>query len=865
MIRALVIASLIARAVPAWAQAASPVTADAPVFEPPRAHSVDVPYPAGAPPHTEPVAVTVKLTIDATGAVTRVDQVGPPQPVFDEAVLAAARSFRFDPATSGGRPVAVELTFTHTFLPPPPSPPADDGPARSAVLRGSLIELGTRVRVSGATVTAVAEREGGGERSYTVDTDDQGRFALALPAGSARITVTSAAHRRFLQREQLVVGQELSVTYLVERDRYDPYEIVVVGDQRREEVARIALRGPELTQVPGTFGDPFRVIQALPGVATIASLLPFPVVRGSAPAATSIALDGTRIPLLYHLGAGPSVIHPELVDQIDFYPGGAPAGYGGYVGGIVDGQTRRARAGERLVDLDVNLLQAGGIVRTPIPGLGATATVAGRYGYPGLVISQVTDEASISYWDYQARIDGGTPASGWTVFAFGARDQADERRAVAGPDPMPTDPAVPPPPAMTALEPALILGFHRLDLRGHTTAGALRASARLVLGFDETLFDDGDGASRFWSWNLEPEVQLAWRPATGLRVLVGLEGAVRRRSARLPDAGAMPSELVFGDVVRGLGPSYLGAAYLDVVWRPSEDWLVRPGVRAELHGDRTARHAALDPRLTVRYRLARRELDEVAPDSDASSIWLKASAGIYHQPARYLVPVPGLDQLALSHGLQRAVQASLGVEAPLDDGFELTAEGYYNHLDPNFFELTVPDDDIVPAPYPVLLPDHRLPATREPPVLDQFAVRAPGRAYGVEAMIRRRSSTGVHGWASYTLSRSERRRDGRWQPYDFDRTHLVNLVAGIPLGRNWDLGLRMQFQTGKPQPVLGESMPRNAPYARFDIRFDKHVAWRDWIFDFYVDITNAAVMPEEFRAGDVLRYVLPTAGVRGRL
>ena len=41
----------------------------------------------------------------------------PPQPPFDEAVIAAARGFRFDPGRYGGKPVPVEITFTHTFLP----------------------------------------------------------------------------------------------------------------------------------------------------------------------------------------------------------------------------------------------------------------------------------------------------------------------------------------------------------------------------------------------------------------------------------------------------------------------------------------------------------------------------------------------------------------------------------------------------------------------------------------------------------------------------------------------------------------------------------------------------------------------------
>jgi TonB family protein len=861
MIRRVVLASVVCAAT-AWAQS-PPDPSKA--FTAPVAHSAEVPYPANAPAHTEPVVVTAKLTVDPTGRVTRVEIVGHPHPVFDDAVLAAARGFQFDPATYDGKPVAVEISFTHTFVPPPPPapPPTDGGPPVNAVLRGKIVELGTRGPIATATITATA-----GARTYTVDTDARGRFVLPVPAGDVRVTVNAPGHNAFLQRETLERGQELAVTYLVERDRYDPYEIVVIGEQRREEVSRIALRGAELKQVPGTFGDPFRVVQALPGVSSIVSLLPFPIVRGNSPASTAALLDGRRIPLLYHLGAGPSVVHPEFIDQLDFYPGGAPAAYGGYTGGVIDGRTRRARSDERLLDVDVNFLQAGGLVRTPIPGLGVTATIAGRYGYPGFVLSQLNDESSLSYWDYQLRLDGGNARNGWTVFAFGALDELSERQFedMEPPSGPPTDPPMPlPPPVRGPLKPVLVLTFHRLDLRAHRTWGALRASARAVVGYDHSLIhDSGDDDTTFTTWLAEPSARLDWEASPTLRTTFGVEGSFHDTRSRLPMSDE-PPEPFAGAVLKGVGISYVASAFLDALWRPHTDWLVRGGLRTDVYLDRDASRTAVDPRLTVRYRLARRELPDVPPDSDDSSIWLKGSAGIYHQPPRYLIPLPGLDQLPVSYGLLRSFQTSLGVEVPLRDRFEISAEVYYNRLDPTFFELTLPEDDTVIPPYPVLFPNEEFPRRDiDDPFLDQFTVQRPGRSYGLETMLRRRSSSGLYGWLSYSLSLSERRIDNRWAPYDFDRTHLFNLVAGIPLGRNWDLGLRLQYQTGKPEPTLGDQTQRNAGYARFDVRFDKHAVWRSWILDFYIDITNAAVMPEEFREGEVLRYVLPTMGMRGR-
>src|SRR5262249_14212127 len=158
----------------------------------------------------------------------------------------------------------------------------------------------------------------------------------------------------FVQKETLGPSQEVAVTYVVERDRYDPYEIVVVGEHRREEVSRVSLRGAEIHEIPGTFGDPFRVIQTLPGGSSVVSLLPFPIVRGASPSASGYLLDGTRVPMLFHLLAGPSVLNPDFIDEIQFFPGGAPAPYGGYTGGIIDGRTRRAQHDEHLIDIDLN-------------------------------------------------------------------------------------------------------------------------------------------------------------------------------------------------------------------------------------------------------------------------------------------------------------------------------------------------------------------------------------------------------------------------------------------------------------------------------------------------------------------------------
>jgi len=71
----------------------------------------------------------------------------------------------------------------------------------------------------------------------------------------------------------------------------------------------------EVRQIPGTFGDPFRALEVLPGVTPIVSGLPYFYVRGAPPGNVGYYLDGIRVPYLFHVGVGPSVVNPSRVES----------------------------------------------------------------------------------------------------------------------------------------------------------------------------------------------------------------------------------------------------------------------------------------------------------------------------------------------------------------------------------------------------------------------------------------------------------------------------------------------------------------------------------------------------------------------
>jgi hypothetical protein len=380
-----------------------------------------------------------------------------------------------------------------------------------------------------------------------------------------------------------------------------------------------------------------------------------------------------------------------------------------------------------------------------------------------------------------------------------------------------------------------------------------------VLGFDHTLSNGTD----FTIWSAEPSFTARWVRNEKLTVDGGLWGQLRDIRQ---GAGANAAAGGLSAITGSLNKFYVGAAYLEALWRPTPRWLVRPGIRGDAYYDGTTTATSGDPRLTVRYKLFNRDIAGLPQSSDDSAVWLKASAGIYHQPPRFVLPLPGLDMLPLKYGLLQSYQTSLGAEIPLQHSFQFSVDGYFNYMDPTIFDLAVNATSVTTAPnrdlLPLGIPTQQMDVQQ---FIDRLTHPETGRAYGLEFLLRRQSKSGIFGWISYTISRSERLQGSQWIAYDFDRLQLLNLVVGMPLPRNWDLGLRAQYESGRPATTTaGYNAGRNDGYWRVDLRVDKRAVWRKWLLDFYVDITNVALLPEEIEPGTVIRYVLPTVGLRAR-
>src|SRR5690606_27636415 len=161
----------------------------------------------------------------------------------------------------------------------------------------------------------------------------------------------------------------------------------------------------QVRNLAGAFDDPLRAVEVMPGVTPIATGLPLFFVRGAPPGNVGFFFDEVRIPLLYHAFLGPSVIHPAMLSQVTLHSGPMPARYGRYAGAAVEGTLALPQLDKPEFpwrgEASIRLLDAGAYVEAPWADERGFVALAGRYSYTALLLSLLSPNQRVDYWDYQ--------------------------------------------------------------------------------------------------------------------------------------------------------------------------------------------------------------------------------------------------------------------------------------------------------------------------------------------------------------------------------------------------------------------------------------------------------------------------------
>ena len=514
----------------------------------------------------------------------------------------------------------------------------------------------------------------------------------------------------------------------------------------------------EMRDLPGALGDPFRAVDALPGIVPALSGLPYFFVRGSPPASTLNVYDDIAVPTLYHLGVLGAVIHPRMVGPIRLYSGVAPARYGRLTGGVVVGEGPEPPDGQLHAEAELRLLDVSGFIQAP--ALGGTVTAAVRYGYPALLLSIFSPDVDLAYWDYQLRY----------LTALSARDRF-ELVALGSYDSLSADDADDP--GDDDVDNDTRIAFHRVEPRLIRRVGATEYGVALLLGWEQSAFGD---AFRLQATRIGPRgwVEHRFGSVAKLRISGDLIGVAGFFSSADDDGPGGNDNALFGD----LPARSMWGLQSELSLRPARAFELQLGGRADAWVQGAGAEAVVDPRARAIWHVS-----EVVD--------LHLAGGVVHQPAVFFIPLPGIADLAIDRGLQTAVQSEAGIgwDTPLDLRLELQGfVHYYQNL--VFIDVVFLGESF-----------DRICASGQA-LVDCGGVelqdRIDGFSYGAEFFVKRPSSEWLSGWVSYTLS---------WASVDdvagllytptWDTRHVLNAVLQWDIGAGFSAGARLFLRTGK--------------------------------------------------------------------
>ena len=796
--------------------------------------------------------VSIRLTVLSDGTVGDIEVLGAVEAPLAQAVIAAVRQVRFRPARQGDAPVAVRIRWTLQVGEVPSSlgrdrrPPAELSRRGGARVTGRVLARGSRQPLIGVPILIP-------ELGREAVTDADGRFVLdGLPTRRLRLVVpaldTDGVERR-------VVPPALDLVLRVQLRRDRRYETIV--RQPPQDPVRRVVAVERAREVPGSGGDPVKVVESLPGVGRGPTAGPGAgglVVRGSAPEDTKNVLDGMPLPQLYHFGNIYSVIQDPFLGAVVLRSGGFSSEFGDATGGLLEVTLAPLRSDGWHGHVDINVYHAAALVSGPL-GKGWTIGAAFRRSWVDAFLGAVLDGSGVSlvvaprYYDYQVRADWRpNERLSLRLIAFGSDDDV----ATLSDEPSAADP--------TSRGFSLRRYFHQLQARLDAgLAPGLTLSAGLSVAYQRILLAPTSATSLDIAADpLVARLDLDWRISPTLRLRGGLSAQVQRFNVRADvPAPAKEGQSAAGasqDRIREVNSGFGGALspWVELTWEPQRALSLVAGFR--LQGWLGAYQAiAPDPRLAFRW--------DIVPGTT-----LSAAVGLYHQ-------APAPDESAPRGGNpdllpERALQASLGLRQRAGDLITIEVQGFYKLLD----QLVAPGDLRAGEP--------------------RYRSTGTGDVIGAELLVRL-DWTWLDGWIAYTVSRSRRRdRAGAaLRPFSYDQTHVLTVVLGVNPGAGWRIGTRLRYATGNPYTPLGPAyfdagadrwVPREtaSPLSRrledfiaLDVRVDKKFTFDTWELTAYVEVSNATNRQNVEAVGYTYDYrtrrdtnslpILPAIGIRG--
>jgi len=278
-------------------------------------------------------------------------------------------------------------------------------------LRGTVKDFKTLEPIEKALVSIRAQ-------NLKAITDYTGRFELTkVQPGEVELYITTVGYGLLKSKMQIPAGSDTEVELQIGQEALKRSEQVTVTAGPYDPIETEApteqvLQATDLKNLSGIFGDPFRSIHSLPGVAAPDDYYADFSYRGAGIPNIAFYMDGVLLKNPFHEDkqltdvGSVSLLNGDLIESISLLGGGFPAKYGDSTGAVLNIQTREP--GNQRVSKRINMdcFQGGATVEGPLGHSKKAAwLISARKSYLQYLMKQLGYSGlSIGYYDTEDKL-----------------------------------------------------------------------------------------------------------------------------------------------------------------------------------------------------------------------------------------------------------------------------------------------------------------------------------------------------------------------------------------------------------------------------------------------------------------------------
>ena len=733
--------------------------------------------------------------------------------------------------------------------------------AQSVVIKGKVVDAQTNAPLKGVKLSI-------SKTAFSSVSDENGSFELkGLEPGFYVVTATSDGFKEGSSYEQLFTydkQNEITIELESEAESVGQVEIRRSSIQKRSQESPISsqeLSIREIEKNPGGNRDISKIIQSLPGVISIPSFRNDIIIRGGSPVENKFYLDGIEIPIINHFqtqgstGGPVGLLNVNFIKNVNFHSGAFPINYANGLSAVmdfqqIDGNLQKGKYRFTVGSSDLGFTADGPLGKKKK----ASYIFSARQSYLKGLFTILKLPFFPNFNDFQGKVkiqlkgkDNLTFVTVGAIDYFQLNENVND--GITDTNKLKSN--------------KYILGYLPSYSQWNYTFGMVythfseHAKTQLFLSRNmlnnETFKYANNDQSSESNLNLkynsrEAENKLRIEHSGKLNSWNWMIGAgteyvkysVNSYSKIIKPFIPAPIEIRFSSLLETF--KYSGFARISgIIGNRGTTVSLAGRLDGSSYGTGT-HNPFLQPTISAAVSVPLK-----------NKMYFNASIGQYFQLPAYTVlgyrnsNGELVNQSQLKYIRNRMVSA--GFQYNPGQETKITLEGFYKYY--NNYPLALNDSislGNLGADFAVV--------GNEP-----CASIAKGQAYGMEFLMQRRSRYGLYGIFSYTLAWSQfADKNDKMIASAWDSRHTLSIVAGKKLKKNWELGAKWRFVTGRPYTPndLATSLNvsnwnykgvavldynqlntlRLGNFNQFDIRVDKVWYKKKWSLNLYLDIQN---------------------------